>query len=71
MQIAIEEIKQKYIQTVKVKSSITRSLPVENLLPQNVGSINNDLQQSTEEARIGNYLLQSTTTSYVQWRQRR
>ena len=28
----------------KVKSSMTRSLPVENLLPQNVGSIINNLQ---------------------------
>ena len=29
---------------VKVKSSMARSLPVENLLPQNVGSIINYLQ---------------------------
>ena len=29
---------------VKVKSSMARSLPVENLLPQNVGSIVNYLQ---------------------------
>ena len=29
---------------VKVKSSVARSLPVENLLPQNVGSIINYLQ---------------------------
>ena len=29
---------------VKVKSSMDRSLPVENLLPQNVGSIINYLQ---------------------------
>ena len=28
----------------KVKSSIARSLPVENILPQNVGSIINYLQ---------------------------
>ena len=32
------------ILTVKVKSSMARSLPVENLLPQNVGSIINYLQ---------------------------
>ena len=31
-------------QIVKVKSSMARSLPVENLLPQNVGSIINYLQ---------------------------
>ena len=30
--------------TLKVKSSMARSLPVENLLPQNVGSITNYLQ---------------------------
>ena len=30
--------------TIKVKSSMARSLPVENLLPQNVGSIINYLQ---------------------------
>ena len=29
---------------VKVKSSMARSLPLENLLPQNVGSIINYLQ---------------------------
>ena len=29
---------------IKVKSSMARSLPVENLLPQNVGSIINYLQ---------------------------
>ena len=33
-----------YTDTVKVKSSMARSLPVENLLPQNVGSIINYLQ---------------------------
>ena len=32
------------IPKVKVKSSMARSLPVENLLPQNVGSIINYLQ---------------------------
>ena len=32
------------ISKVKVKSSMARSLPVENLLPQNVGSIINYLQ---------------------------
>ena len=32
------------IKKVKVKSSMARSLPVENLLPQNVGSIMNYLQ---------------------------
>ena len=34
---------------VKVKSSMARSLPVENLLPQNVGSIINYLQQCSEQ----------------------
>ena len=29
---------------VKVKSSVAKSLPVENLLPQNMGSIVNYLQ---------------------------
>ena len=38
-------------QKKKVKSSMARSLPVENLLPQNVGSIINYLQQSTEAAQ--------------------
>ena len=33
-----------YYIKVKVKSSMARSLPVENLLPQNVGSIINYLQ---------------------------
>ena len=33
-----------FIKKVKVKSSMARSLPVENLLPQNVGSIVNYLQ---------------------------
>ena len=37
---------------VKVKSSMARSLPVENLLPQNVGSIINYLQY-TEAAQWG------------------
>ena len=32
------------VHKVKVKSSMARSLPVENLLPQNVGSIINYLQ---------------------------
>ena len=32
------------IKKVKVKSSMAKSLPVENLLPQNVGSIINYLQ---------------------------
>ena len=32
------------VSCVKVKSSMARSLPVENLLPQNVGSIINYLQ---------------------------
>ena len=36
-----------------VKSSMARSLPVENLLPQNVGSIINYLQQCTEAAHWG------------------
>ena len=35
----------------KVKSSMARSLPVENLLPQNVGSIINYLQKFTEVAQ--------------------
>ena len=34
----------KYRKVKKVKSSMARSLPVENLLPQNVGSIINYLQ---------------------------
>ena len=33
----------------KVKSSMARSLPLENLLPQNVGSIINYWQQCTEQ----------------------
>ena len=37
----------------KVKSSMARSLPVENLLPQNVGSIINHLQKSTEATQCG------------------
>ena len=37
----------------KVKSSMARSLPVENLLSQNVGSIINYLQQFTEVAQWG------------------
>ena len=37
----------------KEKSSMTRSLPVENLLPQNVESIINYFQQSTEVAKWG------------------
>ena len=37
----------------KVKSSMARSLPVENLLPQNVGSIINYLQLYTEVAKWG------------------
>ena len=37
----------------KVKSSMARSLPVENLLPQNVGSIINYLQSFTEVAQWG------------------
>ena len=36
---------------VKVKSSMARSLPVENLLPQNVGSIINYLQSFTKVAQ--------------------
>ena len=32
------------IKKIKVKSSMARSLPVENLVPQNVGSIINYLQ---------------------------
>ena len=54
---------------VKVKSSMARSFPVEYLLPQNVGSIINYLQQFTEVAQLG-APMQSTTTSYGQWRQR-
>ena len=38
---------------VKVKSSMARSFPVENLRPQNVGSIINYLQWSTEVAQWG------------------
>ena len=38
---------------VNVKSSMARSLPVENLLPQNVGSTVNYLQYSTEAAQWG------------------
>ena len=45
---------------------MARSLPVENLLPQNVGSIINYLQWFAVSHK-----LQSTTTSYGQWRQRR
>ena len=42
------------VNTIKmVKSSMARSLPVENLLPQNVGPIINYLQQSTEVAQWG------------------
>ena len=37
----------------KVKSFMARSLPVDNLLPQNVGSIINYLQQFTEVAQWG------------------
>ena len=32
------------VKPIKVKSSMARSLPVKNLLQQNVGSINNYLQ---------------------------
>ena len=34
----------RYIKSKKVKSSMVRSLPVENLLPQNVGSVINYMQ---------------------------
>ena len=37
-------MKKKNLIKVKVKSSMARSLPEENLLPQNVGSIINYLQ---------------------------
>ena len=37
----------------KVKSSMAKNLPVENLLPQNVGSIINYLQKFTEVAQWG------------------
>ena len=52
----------------KVKSSMARSLPVENLLPQNVGSItcSNVLKQPT-----GELLVAVNHNSYGQWRQRR
>ena len=50
-----EEVRKKYplsmisnpvthLRSKKVKSSMARSLPVENILPQNVGSIINYLQ---------------------------
>ena len=38
---------------LKVKTSMARSLPVENRLPQNVGSIINNFQQYTEVAQWG------------------
>ena len=41
------------VKVKKVKSSMARSLPVENLLPQNVESIINYLQSSTEVAQSG------------------
>ena len=40
----VADSEEKLCRLVKVKSSMARSLPVENLLPQNVGSIINYLQ---------------------------
>ena len=37
-------VRERHCKKVKVKSSMARSLPVENLLPQNVGSIINYLE---------------------------
>ena len=54
----------------KVESSMTRSLIVENLLPQNVESIINYLQLCYWSSSMGSSTLQSTTTSYGQWRQK-
>ena len=42
--VAAELVCQPEVAWVKVLSSMARSLPVENLLPQNVGSIINYLQ---------------------------
>ena len=42
-QIKKHEVKNEFVKK-KVKSSMAKSLPVENLLPQNVGSIINYLQ---------------------------
>ena len=58
-----------YGSCIEVKSSVARSLPGENLLPQNVESIISYLQYWSSP--IGNSWLQSTTISYGQWRQRR
>ena len=55
----------------KVKFSMARSLPVENLLPQNVESIINYLQQCYWNSPMGSSQLQSTTARYGQLRQRR
>ena len=57
-------------QAVKVKSSMGRSLPVENLLPQNVGLIINYLQLCTEAAQW-ELLVAVNHNSYGQWRHRR
>ena len=48
-----------------LKSSMARSLRVENLLPQNVGSIINYLQSCYWSSQMGSSQLQSTTTSYM------
>ena len=44
MDILTDVFTQVFNGPVKVKSSMARSLPVENLLPQNVGSIINYMQ---------------------------
>ena len=46
---------------------MANSLPVENLLPQNVESIINYLQYCYWSSKMGSCQLQSTTASYGQW----
>ena len=51
---------------------MARSLPVENLLPQNACGFNYQLLAVIySSSPMGSSQLQSTTTSYGQWRQRR
>ena len=42
--LQVPEVLALFVKKVKVQSSMARSLPVENLLPQNVGSIINYTQ---------------------------
>ena len=54
----------------KVKSSMARSLPVEILIPQNVGSIINYCSNVLKQPN-GELLVAVNHNSYGQWRQRR